>query len=252
MADSKEEKENRKEYYCAMITGSNRGLGLEFCGQLLESNEFTVIACCRNPQQANDLLLLQNKYNKNRLIIEKLDVISINDINNLGNKYLNKPIDLLILNAGVPGANHSNDISESIFEFEQNDLLNTFNVNTIGPLLITQKFYKNVILSKRKQVIGISSGWASIGDNESGGSVSYRISKVGLNMGLQEFRIKGEKDGVHVMLLAPGWVKTRMGTNKARLTPKESVKMMLENVINDYKNKKSGGFYLYNGKEFPW
>ena len=70
-------------------------------------------------------------------------------------------------------------------------------------------------------------------------------------MGMQEIKVKGKEHGVHVMCVAPGWVQTEMGGKNARLTTEQSVYAMLK-VIDDYQNRTSGGFYLYNGKEFIW
>merc|ERR1719242_73992 len=111
--------------------------------------------------------------------------------------------------------------------------MNVYNTNVVGAMLLVQALYDNIKRSSRKQIIGISSGYASISDCGSNNSVAYRCSKAALGMALQSVAKDKDNGGVHAMLIVPGWVKTRMGGKDARQTPKQSVEDMLT-VIDDY------------------
>ena len=130
--------------------------------------------------------------------------------------------------------------------------MNTLNVNCVSSLLVGQSLFENVKMSKRKQIIGISSKMGSITDNaQNGERVAYRVSKAALNSVFQEFKIKGKEFDIHSLLLHPGWVQTTMGGPNATKTIKDSVSACLD-VIDSYKSLKSGAFYDFDGKEIPW
>mmetsp|Transcript_20421 Transcript_20421/g.28292 ORF Transcript_20421/g.28292 Transcript_20421/m.28292 type:complete len:234 (-) Transcript_20421:147-848(-) len=229
-----------------LVTGSNRGLGLEFVKQLLESGSWRVIASCRTPSTASALHKLKQSH-ANNMEIEKLDVLSDTDIENLTVKLKYTPIDLLLINHGIKGLEE-----QELETFDTENMIEVLKTNTIAPVKLIHSFTQNVTISGRKQIVCLSSGVGSIGDNKSGGMIVYRISKAGLNMAMQEVVVKLSDSGVHVTCLAPGWVKTDMGGQNARITPEECIKGCLHNVINKYEILENGGFYDLNGKQWPW
>eukprot|EP01083_Nonionella_stella_P162727 534440_1 len=195
MAESKESEVR------IVITGANRGIGLEFVTQFLKRKNSTVIACCRNPGKANALNQLKEA-NKGRVVVAKVDVTNDEDIESLKQTVGNKPVDILLLNAGIIGKTKG--------PFQRSQYLEVFNVNCLGALLVGQALYDNVKLSNRKQIVGISSGAGSIADCGGGNLLPYRVSKTAMNMAFQSFAKQSEKskDGVHTLLVNPGWVKT--------------------------------------------
>eukprot|EP01084_Bolivina_argentea_P151630 264661_1 len=237
MAEQKEQKET-----CVLITGANRGLGFEFVQQLLSRDNYCIIACCRNPDKADALNALAAK-NKDRITISKCDVTNDKDIQELSKSLGDKPIDILLLNAGIFGNTKE--------PWSRDDFLNVFNVNCVGPVMIAAALYDNVKVSKRKQIIAITSGAGSILDCGSG-YYPYRVSKAAMNMGFQRFAKKSEKDkdGVTTLLVNPGWVQTDMGGKNATKSTQDSIKEMLDNVIDKYESLINGGFYTYTGKPF--
>lgn len=250
---AEEEKKDDVAASCALITGANRGLGLEFARQLLKRPGFEIVACCRSPDKADDLKKLQSE-NEGRVQILKLEMTSDDDVAEVAKAVADKAIDLLILNAGIMGETDATTKAlRKMGNLNRNDFINVFNVNVVGNMLLGQALYENVKKSERKQIIGISSGMGSIGDCGSNSGVPYRCSKAALGMAFQSFAKESEKnkDGVHALVLLPGWVSTDMGGKNASLTPEQSVTNMFT-VIDSYKERVNGGFYSHSGKVFPW
>lgn len=237
-----------KQKWTILITGANRGLGLEFTKQYIVTGNYNIIACCRSPEKSSELQQISKNFPQS-IAVEKLDVTSEKDIETVSKKYESQPIDIVILNAGVMSEKDDNTGERRrIGNLTKQDLLNTFNTNVIGPLLITQAFFENVSLSERKQFVAISSAMASIQDNTgNGGAVSYRVSKCGLNCGLQDVKLKDSS--IHTLLLHPGWVQTDMGGNSAYISTEESVDNMIQ-VIDNYKNIPNGAFWNYTNQPF--
>ena len=226
-----------------LITGTNRGIGLEFVKHYIKNNE-KVIATCRNRNSAKDLLELENT--TNNLSLVELDVSNPNSINNFTSKIAGLPIDTFISNAGVSGSKNI-----EFGNFDAKEWLDVFNVNTIAPLLITQKILKNLRLGKDKKLAFISSKVGSIEDNTSGGMYIYRTSKTALNQGIKSLSIDFKEDNFIVVALHPGWVQTDMGGPNALIDTKTSVKGLIE-VIDNLTPKNSGKFYNYDGSPIPW
>lgn len=156
-----------------LITGANRGIGFEFVQQLLKRG-YNVIGTCRNPEQAKDLKELQGK-NEDKLTIEKLEITNDSDIANVAKSIGDKSIDILILNAGIIGGKDDEGKSlRKLGTLNRADFMNVYNVNVVGPMLLAQALYNNVKSSKRKQIIGITSGMGSISDCGSNAAVPYR------------------------------------------------------------------------------
>lgn len=225
-----------------LITGSNRGLGLEFVRQYLDKG-WKVLAACRDPQQASELIELSNAGHVELL---KLDVASEKDINALGKTLDGRAIDHLILNAGVLG-----DDCAKLGEMTQSKWLEVLNINTVAPALLIQALRENVAASEHKTIVGISTRVASIGDNGSGNMYSYRTSKAALNQILVSAAKNLAEQGVKTVAVHPGWVQTDMGGKDATFTPQESVAGII-NVAESMTLETSGSFRVFDGSAIEW
>lgn len=160
-----------------LVTGANRGLGLEFVRQFLNRGDH-VIATCRNPDTADQLHDLQNL---GPLEIYRLDVGNQDQVNTLQKQLAHLPIDILINNAGIWRGSQLGHISID-------EWMESFRINSIAPIHIIQTFLPNLEAGKDKKVISITSKMGSIDDNTSGGSYIYRSSKTALNSAMQSVR----------------------------------------------------------------
>ncbi|MCS5711546.1 SDR family NAD(P)-dependent oxidoreductase [Candidatus Berkiella aquae] len=224
-----------------LITGANRGLGLEFVRQYAE-NGANVLACCRDLAEASELQALKEQYNNIKLFA--LDVSNTEQIQSLANE-LKEPIDILINNAGMLQKENLQDLSVDT-------LLQTFMVNSIAPIKMAAAFTPHLANSKRKCLVCISSSMGSISENLSGGYYSYRSSKAALNMLMKSAAIDLASQGIKVLLLHPGWVRTRMGGSEATTEAVESIQGMRK-VIENY--QPAAGeviFYRYDGGTVKW
>ncbi|HIF0138872.1 TPA: SDR family oxidoreductase [Legionella anisa] len=223
----------------ALITGANKGIGLEFSRQLKEKGYY-VIGCCRNPDQADNLKQLADE-------VIKLDVTNDNDITSIVETLNNRPIDLLVNNAGTSG-----EQGVTVGNVNRENFINVLNVNCISVMKICDALLPNVQSSKEKSILAISSRMGSISDNEQGRSYAYRSSKAALNCAIRSFAIDVEPTGVCVMLIHPGWVKTDMGGPNSLVEVQASVAGMLEQV--DKKMSKSHAEVLqrFDGDIIAW
>jgi len=226
-----------------LITGTNRGIGLEFVKHYLKNNE-KIIATYRNKNSAKDLIELKNT--TSNLSLVELDVSNPNSINEFASKITDQPIDTFINNAGVFGPRNN-----EFGNFNAKEWLDVFNINTIAPLLITLKILKNLRLGKNKKLVFISSKVGSIEENTGGGMYIYRSSKTALNQVIKSLSIDFKDENFIVAALHPGWVQTDMGGPNALIDKKTSVKGMAE-VIDSLVLKNSGRFYNYDGSSIPW
>ena len=226
-----------------LITGTNRGIGLEFVKYYLKNNK-KVIATYRNKNSAKDLFELENT--TSNLSLVELDVSNSNSINEFASKITDQPIDTFINNAGVFGPRNN-----EFGNFNTKEWLDVFNINTIAPLLITQKILKNLRLGKNKKLVFISSKVGSIEENTGGSMYIYRSSKTALNQVIKSLSIDLKDENFIAAALHPGWVQTDMGGLNALIDTKTSVKGMAE-VINSLVLKNSGKFYNYDGSSIPW
>lgn len=229
--------------HSVFITGSNRGLGLEFTKQYAEDN-WTVYASCRNPKKCLKLKKISEKFPNVHII--KLDVSSESEINILRKKLQKTPIDLLINNAAI-----LNKRKCSLQTLSKEELLESFFINAVSPLFVTRALLPNLKLGKLKTIVALSSAISSITENYAGewNNYSYKTSKASLNMLMSCFANEPKFSDLRVLLLDPGWVKTDMGGKRAPLTPYESVSGM-RSIISTTKVTRS--FITYQGKINPW
>lgn len=220
----------------ALVTGSSRGIGLEFCKQL-QQRGFDVIATCRTASPALQALGVE--------VIEGIEVTDTDCLHALAKKLDGRKIDWLINNAGIAGGLGLNDLdTTSIERFKR-----MFEVNSLGPLLVTNALMAN--LSEGSKVGLVTSRMGSIADNDSGGSYAYRMSKSALNAAGKSLSIDLKPQGIAVAILHPGWVRTDMTGHGGLINTDESVDGLLKRM-DDLNLNNSGTFWHTNGEELPW
>ena len=226
--------------YTVLITGANRGLGLEFVRQYAIDN-YEVIACSRKINKKDDLHKLQVKF-KN-ISIYKLDVANFSSIDQFA-KSLKSPIDILINNAGVYP-------DSSIDHINYDTWLEAFKINTLVAFKMTKAFLPHLKKSHLKKVASLTSKMGSIDDNSGGGEYLYRSSKTALNMVMKSLSIDLKPYDLALITLHPGWVRTDMGGPNGLIDADESVTGM-KRQIDKLSIKTSGQFIAYDGKKIPW
>jgi NAD(P)-dependent dehydrogenase (short-subunit alcohol dehydrogenase family) len=227
-----------------LVTGSNRGIGLEFCRQYAEAG-WKVLACCRRPEQASDLQGLAIE--RPSVSVHQLELENLDQIDALAHALASEPIDVLINNAGVYGGSSRNVLGALDYDLWARVL----KINVQAPIKMTEAFLPHVSRSQRKLVVAITSLMGSMGDNSSGGAIMYRTSKAALNAAMKSIAIDLKPRGVGVMILHPGWVKTDMGGANAPTSPAESV-TGLRRLIEGFTPDDSGRFLDFRGRVLPW
>ena len=220
-----------KEATTVLITGANRGIGLQFAEQYAAQG-FHVIGTARKPDKATEL-------KESGAEVLPLDVTQDESIQALAETLKDRRIDILINNAGFKGLKRN-----------RADLMKSFDVNAAGPFLVSDALIPNLKLSKKPMIINISSQQAQL----EGGAApmnGYSISKTALNMVTRNFHALYSKDGFIVVSIEPGWNRTDMGGQDAPLDPKESVAKVIK-IISSLTPEQSGKFFAYTGKERPW
>ena len=249
-----------------LITGSNRGIGLEFARQYA-ALDWKVIATTRRPETATELHVLGEQHPN--VVIEQLDVTNESHIATLVAKYNGEPIDLLINNAGISGRSAELDFAYDIADFRD-----TLDVNTFAPLRISQAFLDSITRSRQKKIVVMASRLGSIEwspfaavDSPFATELWYAISKAGVNMGMRRLAAQLEGEGVSVAILFPGPTATDMlaaagidlsqiqspgQTDAKKLqTPEQAVTGMI-GFLEELDLEKSGRFFGHDGEEVPW
>ena len=221
-----------------LITGANRGLGLEFAREF-SGKGYTVIGTARKPHEAYDLQALKVR-------VEQLDVADPASVQALADRLDGVPVDILINNAGIMGPD-----APTFMSLDVDDLDQTFQVNSLGPMRVTQALYDNLKMAKTRKIVQITSDLGSISLNSRGGLYGYRMSKAALNMFNKSLADELGGEGFICVVLHPGWVQTDMGGSNAPLTPQESISSLIK-VIEGLTPSDNGRFLNYKGKELPW
>jgi NAD(P)-dependent dehydrogenase (short-subunit alcohol dehydrogenase family) len=216
-----------------IVTGANRGIGLEFVRQLLERGD-EVEAAVRDPAGATALRELGAKAG-GRLRVRAF-------ARELGDA----PVELLVNNAAVYGGNR-----QRVDDLDFDDVLRTFEINALGPLRLTVAVLPLLRKAKGAKIVHLTSGMGSIADNSSGGYYAYRMSKAALNMASKSLSIDLHRAGVASVVINPGWVQTDMGGPGATTTPRDSVAAMLKRV-DALTPEQNGAFLNWKGGEYPW
>lgn len=228
-----------------LITGANRGIGLEFTKQYLEA-DWRVFACCRHPDKANALKELSARH-ADLSSVHALDLADFKQIERLAAELASQEIDLLLNNAGIYPDVPNVGFGTINYEAWQR----AFYVNTMAPLKMAETFASQIARSQQKKIVSITSKMGSIADNSGGGSYLYRSSKTALNMVVKSLSVDLAPRGIIAAVLHPGWVQTEMGGPHALITAQQSVTGM-RRVIEQLTPAQSGKFYAYDGKEIPW
>ena len=223
-----------------LITGANRGLGLEFTRQYA-ADGWRVFAACRDPAGARDLAAVEGDVSA-----ETLDVDDGPQVASLANKFSGQPIDVLINNAGIYGPK---DVTRDTVVYDAWGQV--FRTNAMSPLAVSAAFAANVAQGGQKKIITLSSIMGSIAENDSSGDFIYRSSKAAVNAVMKSLAGDLKSEGITVAVLHPGWVRTDMGGPDAAIEAPESVTGMRA-VIAGLKESDSGRFLNYDGTEIPW
>lgn len=235
-----------------VITGANRGLGLEFVRQLAANQDNTIIACARS--SSSDLTDVKAVANSNThyLTCDTGDVENIKTFAQKLSKTLNgKKVDFLLNNAGV-----NIEPTQSSLTLTPEALYENIRVNVLGPAKVVEHLHAAGVLSDNVRILNMSSGLGSV---ERSATIvprkcaPYSISKAGLNMLTthQSADLRETLPGAVVIVMDPGWVQTRMGGEGAILEPKTSIGGMLK-ALHGLKTEDNGKFYAYDGSETPW
>jgi NAD(P)-dependent dehydrogenase (short-subunit alcohol dehydrogenase family) len=227
-----------------LITGSNRGLGLEWARQYAESG-WRVHATCRYPDDAEELQQIARTHAN--LTLHQLDVTDDGDLRSLATELSGASIDVLLNNAGV----YLEKYKPGFGLIDYGDWLQTLTVNTLGAVRVTEALVEQVARSRRRLVVAITSHMGSIAEITAPGSYYYRSSKAALNAAMKGLSIELAGRGIGVLMLHPGWVRTRMGGPEGLLTPEQSVRGM-RRLVEQFALTDNGRFYRYDGSEIPW
>lgn len=226
----------------ALITGANRGLGLEHTRQLL-ARGWTISAAVREPAKANELSALAP--DDGRLRIYSYDGAQLDSAQSL-KPQISEPIDLLFANAGVHGRDslHFGAAANEAF-------IDTMRINALAPLALVEAFADQVAQSQLKVIALQSSQMGSISDNGSGSAYAYRASKAALNAVGKSLSLDLADRGIVTLILHPGWVRTDMGGPNGLLTVQESVEGQLD-LIARANPAMNGRFFHVSGKDIGW
>ncbi|MBW2528143.1 MAG: SDR family oxidoreductase [Deltaproteobacteria bacterium] len=224
----------------ALVTGGNRGIGLELCRQLAERGQ-TVVAVCRRGSSELDALSASQE---GRLRVETgVDVTDDGSIRALAERLGSERLGLLVHNAGLltPG--------DALGEIDFDAALEQFRVNALGPLRLTSALLAN--LGRGSKLAIITSRMGSIADNTSGGRYGYRMSKAAVNMAGMSLTQDLRPRGVAVTILHPGFVRTGMTGGRGDVEADVAARGLIAR-IDELTLESSGGFWHANGQRLPW
>ena len=235
--EAKADESSAEDDHTVLVTGANRGLGLEFARQYREAG-WQVIGTARKPDQAGELEALGVR-------VVQLDVADQDSVDQMAAELADQPIDLLINNAGIfPRVG-------KIDEIDFDDYGRTLAVNTVGPVRVTRALLPNLRQGQLKIIAGLSSNLGSIAENERGNFYGYRESKAALNMFTKTLAAELGPEGFICIVLTPGWVQTDMGGPNAPLQPADSISGM-KAVLDKLTPADNGSFWSYDGSQMPW
>ena len=224
----------------ALVTGANRGIGLEFVKQYA-ADGWKVIATCRNPINVGELGQVPGD-----IAVYSLDVDDPVSLSRLVSDLKDKAIDLLINNAGIHGPR-----GVTVDKIDLNDWMAVMRTNAMSPLFVARALRQNIAKSEMKTIANISSQMGSITNWAGGSEYIYKSSKAALNMTMACFADEVAADGIKVVIYHPGWVRTDMGGPSATLSPTQSVVSMRASIAS-LTMADSGTFLNYDGASMPW
>lgn len=224
-----------------LITGANRGIGLEMARQYAEAGD-KVIACVRDPKAAS---ALQEIAKSGDVQLEQMELGDFDSISAMRKRIGDLPIDIVINNAGWVGGAKQGIDDVDIAEWHR-----TLDINTIGPLILAREFKSNLAASGNGKLMNVSSQLAA-STWPMGGMLVYSTTKAALSKITQILAIDWKDEPISVAVMHPGWVKTDMGGPHAEITPEESA-AGIRKVIAGMSKADSGKFYKWNGDIHPW
>ncbi|MDF3055309.1 MAG: short chain dehydrogenase [Gammaproteobacteria bacterium] len=230
-----------------LITGANRGIGLELVKQYAEAG-WQVLACCRQPDIANALRQLA-EVASNDIEIFSLNVTDINSMQALKKSIGDQPIDVLINNAGILGEIGKANLGK-LYE-TGDEALHLFQVNALGPLFLSELLVDNVAKSALKTIANITSILGSVTLNNTAEYCLYKASKAALNSITASLAATLKPRQIKLIALHPGWVQTDMGGPSAPLPINESVKGIISQ-IKKLDLKRTGCYVQHSGETLPW
>ena len=237
------------EMKTVLITGTNKGLGLEFTKQYLNEG-WNVIATCRSPSTAKDLLTYKEKH-QNYLTILSMDLTNEASIKQIGEKIEGRPIDIFISNAGTATGYASGANLNDFGNIQSEPWVNVFRTNCVAPLLLAQVVHPNILLGSDKKLIFITSKPASITENTGGALYMNRSSRTALNQVIKSLSIDLYEQGISVASVSPGWVKTDSGGEGALIDAETSVSG-IKKVIEKLDMSQTARFCDYKGEAIAW
>lgn len=232
-----------------LITGANRGLGLEFSRQYSKDG-WKVLACCRKPSPELEALAAADE----NVHIHALDVADHASIDALAADLGDEPIDLLLNNAGMYGSVSFAEGGVPHQAFGNTDYADwerVMRVNVFGPMKMAETFVENVARSEHKKIVTLSSMLGSMGLNNIGGMYAYRTSKAAVNMMMHSMGINLAERGIIAVAMHPGWAKTAMGGPDADIEPEEGVSGVMK-VIAELTQNDIGRLTAYDGQVMPY
>lgn len=225
-----------------LITGANRGIGLEFV-RAFAADGWRIHACCRHPDKSKELKSLAEE-SAGAVSLHRLDVTNGLQVANLARELAGESIDILLNNAGIYGPR------TGFGETDYDEWTPVLAVNTLAPMRMAERFVEHVASSERKLIVNISSIRGSITRNN-GGSYIYSASKAALNAVAKGLSADLAPRGITVVIFHPGWVQTDMGGPGGDISPSKSVAGMRA-VIERITADDTGHFFNYDGSEIPW
>ena len=231
-----------------LVTGANRGLGLEFARQLIARGD-RVFAACRMPGEADDLLALVGEAGPDRLKLVRLDVLNEDSITGLGDDVAGKVerLDSLINNAGIYGPRGEDQRLGGVTQSVGREI---FTVNAIGPLLVTKAL--RPLLGDGSVVMHVTSGYGSIDRADDEVPYLYGASKAAVNMIGRIMAAELAGAGVVVVNANPGWTATDMGGYHGQQSAADSVRGMIAHVLDPASPERSGRVWNHDGQEIPF
>jgi len=218
---------------CTVVTGANRGIGLELCRALKEKGVH-VVAVCRSSSEALDALGVE--------VANNIDVTSDENVAALASSLQGKSVDLLINCAGILQ-------STTLDNLDFDSMRAQFEINSLGPLRVTAGLLP--LLHEGSKVALVTSRMGSVADNTSGGQYGYRMSKCALNIAGASLAVDLKPRGISVALLHPGFVRTEMTGGNGMIDAPEAAAGLLAR-IDALSLETSGGFWHSNGEALAW
>ena len=225
-----------------VVTGANRGIGLELVSQYL-ADDWQVYGCCRRPELATQLAGLASN---SALSIQQLDVGNPGSVKKLALALSEQSIDLLINNAGIYGGER-----QSFGDIDYAQWTRVLEVTTLGPYRVSTALANPVGNSEQRLIVNVSSAMGSIERYTTGGHYIYRSSKAALNMVTVNLAHDLRSRGITVLSVHPGWVRTDMGGSSADISTQTSA-AGLRQLISNATIKDSGRFFSWDGSALPW